>query len=59
MKNGTLILLVMLFLGCSQQEPKEEVTSNPEVDTIQELLSIAKTSKELSLEDRKAYLRDA
>ncbi|WP_108246209.1 tetratricopeptide repeat-containing sensor histidine kinase [Muricauda brasiliensis] len=59
MKNGTLILLVMLFLGCSQQKPKKEVSSNPEVDTIQQLLTIAKTSKELSLDNRKAYLKDA
>lgn len=60
MKNGILILIGILLLGCSQQRPKEKnVTSNPEVDTIQKLLNIAKTSKELSLDDRKAYLRDA
>ncbi|NDV16607.1 hypothetical protein GO009_11275 [Muricauda sp. TY007] len=59
MKNGTLIFLLFLFLGCSQGKTKGENASNPEVDTIQELLNIAKTSKELSLEDRKAYLRDA
>lgn len=59
MKNVTLIFLLFLFLGCSQDKTKGENASNPEVDTIQELLNIAKTSKELSLEDRKTYLRDA
>ena len=58
MKNGTFILLILLVLGCSRQKPKEEAIYNTEVDTIQKLLDIAKTAKELSLEDRKAYLRD-
>ena len=49
----------MLFVGCSHQKSKEENVSNPELDSIHELLKIAKTAKELSLEDRKAYLRDA
>ncbi len=59
MKNGTIILLLLLFLGCTQRTPKEETVSNPEIDSIQKLVNIAKTAKELPLEDRKAYLKEA
>ncbi|MCR9227528.1 MAG: sensor histidine kinase [Flavobacteriaceae bacterium] len=49
----------MLFFGCSQQQPKKEASSNSELDSIQELIKIARLSKELSLENRKAYLKEA
>ncbi|AEM72439.1 putative signal transduction histidine kinase [Allomuricauda ruestringensis DSM 13258] len=51
--------MLILFWGCARQKPKEKVTSSPQIDSIQELLSIAKTAKELSLEDRKAYVKEA
>jgi len=46
-------------LGCSQHEPKQDSVSNPQVDSIQKLITIAKTAKELPLQNRKAYLEDA
>ena len=59
MKTGTFILLLLLVLGCSQHEPKQDSVSNPQVDSIQKLITIAKTAKELPLQNRKAYLEDA
>lgn len=59
MKNGTLILLLLILFGCSNQKHEDEKIFNAELDSIQELVKIAKTSKELSLEDRKAHLKDA
>lgn len=59
LKTGTFILLFLFVLGCSQHKPKQKPTSNPQVDTIQELVEIAKTAKELSLENRKSYLEEA
>ncbi|MDF0716154.1 sensor histidine kinase [Muricauda sp. 334s03] len=59
MKTGTFIVLFLFVLGCAQHEPKQESASNPQVDSIQELVTIAKTAKELSLEDRKSYLEEA
>lgn len=59
MKNGLFILLLLVIWGCSQHEPKNETASNPELDSIQQLINIAKTAKELSREARKGYLKDA
>ncbi|MBA4744163.1 MAG: sensor histidine kinase [Muricauda sp.] len=51
--------MLILFWGCDMQKPKEEVTASPQIDSIQKLLTIAKTAKELSLEDRIAYVKEA
>ena len=59
MKNGTYLLLTFLVWGCTQQTSQKESVSNPKVDSIQRLINVAKTAKELPLEDRKAYLADA
>ncbi|MDF0705948.1 tetratricopeptide repeat-containing sensor histidine kinase [Flagellimonas okinawensis] len=59
MKNTTFLIFLLIFWGCSQHQQKETVDSNPELDSIQELLTIAKKAKELSSEDRKAYLKEA
>ncbi|MER3319062.1 MAG: sensor histidine kinase [Allomuricauda sp.] len=59
MKNRTYILLLIAFWGCVRQTAEKEVASNPKVDSIQELVNIAKTAKELPLEDRKVYLEEA
>ncbi|MFT0715435.1 ATP-binding protein [Flagellimonas lutimaris] len=59
MKNRTYIILLIVFWGCSRQTPQKESVSNPKVDSIQELINLAKTGKEIELQDRKAYLTDA
>ncbi|MBO0329655.1 tetratricopeptide repeat-containing sensor histidine kinase [[Muricauda] lutisoli] len=59
MKNGTYLLLILLLWGCTQQTSEKESVSKSKVDSIQELISIAKTAKELPLQDRKSYLTDA
>ena len=59
MKNRTYIILLIVFWGCARQTPQKEPISNPKVDSIKELVNIAKTAKELPLQDRKAYLTDA
>ncbi|MBR9854316.1 MAG: hypothetical protein GYB37_07015, partial [Algicola sp.] len=58
MKNLVLAILLLIW-GCSQKSSDEATATNPEIDSIQELINIAKTSKELSLEDKKAYLKQA
>jgi len=59
LKTVTFILLLLFVLGCAQHEPKQEPAHNPQVDSIQEMVNIAKTAKELSLENRKSYLEQA
>ncbi|WP_437395218.1 tetratricopeptide repeat-containing sensor histidine kinase [Flagellimonas lutimaris] len=59
MKNLTYIFLLIIFWGCSKKSPEQEVVSYPRVDSIQELVNIAKTAKELPLGDRKVYLEEA
>ena len=59
MKNRTYIILLIVFWGCSRQTPQKESVSNPKVDSIQKLINFAKTTKELTLRDKKAYLTNA
>ena len=59
MKKVTFAILAVLIWGCTKQSPKTEATTSPELDSIQELVNIAKTAKELSLEDKKVYLKQA
>jgi len=59
LKNGLIILLLVCIWGCSRQKAKQEVTADPQIDSIQQLLDIAKTASELSLEDRRSYLKEA
>lgn len=51
--------MLFLFWGCSQHRQEDATNTNPELDSIKELISIANTAKELSKEDRKAYLKEA
>lgn len=51
--------MLIVFCGCARQTPQKESVSNPKVDSIQELINLAKTAKELPLQDRKTYLTDA
>ena len=46
-------------MGCNQQATKKEEARDPKIDSIQELLKIAKTAKELPLNERQAYIEDA
>ncbi len=59
MKNGAFILVLLLVLGCKQQASNDETVRNPKVDSIQQLLTIAKTAKELSPDERRTYIQDA
>ncbi|MEY8779954.1 ATP-binding protein [Allomuricauda sp. XS_ASV26] len=59
MKKVTFAILAVLIWGCAKQSPKTEAITGPELDSIQELVNIAKTAKELTLEDKKAYLKQA
>lgn len=59
MKNGLLILLLVCIWGCSQHKSKQETASDPQIDSIQALLGIAKTATELSFEDRQSYIKEA
>lgn len=59
LKNGVFILVLLLVLGCKQQVSNDETVRNPKVDSIQQLLTIAKTAKELSSDERRAYIQDA
>ncbi|WP_421812105.1 tetratricopeptide repeat-containing sensor histidine kinase [Flagellimonas sp.] len=59
MKNGLLILLLVCIWGCSQHKSKQEAVSDPQIDSIQALLDIAKTPTELSFEDRQSYVKEA
>lgn len=46
-------------MGCKQQVSNDETVRNPKVDSIQQLLTIAKTAKELSPDERRTYIQDA
>ncbi|SDQ70099.1 tetratricopeptide repeat-containing sensor histidine kinase [Flagellimonas zhangzhouensis] len=59
MKKGIYILILCCFWACSKPEKTEAVVADSKVDSIQALIKIAKKAKELSLEDRKAYLIEA
>ena len=59
LKNGVFILVLLLVLGCKQQVSNDETVRNPKVDSIQQLLTIAKTAKELSPDERRTYIQDA
>ncbi|MHA7831497.1 MAG: tetratricopeptide repeat-containing sensor histidine kinase [Flagellimonas sp.] len=59
MKNGVLIIVLLLVLGCRDKASTEETVRNPKVDSIQQLLNIAKTAKELSSDERRVYIQDA
>jgi len=59
LKKVTFAILAVLIWGCTKQSPKTEATTSPELDSIQDLVNIAKTAKELPLEDKKAYLNQA
>nr|WP_297788097.1 sensor histidine kinase [uncultured Allomuricauda sp.] len=59
LKNGTYLFFILLLWGCGYQTSEKEAVSNPKVDSIQELVNIAKTAKELPLHDKKEYLIDA
>ncbi|WP_424989011.1 tetratricopeptide repeat-containing sensor histidine kinase [Flagellimonas sp.] len=59
LKNGAFILVLLLVLGCKQQASNDETVRNPKVDSIQQLLTIAKTAKELSPDERRTYIQDA
>ncbi|MCK0159785.1 sensor histidine kinase [Allomuricauda sp. F6463D] len=59
MRNVTHILIFLFFWSCTQNIPKEQTVSDPTIDSIQELIRTARTAKELTEADRKAYLNDA
>jgi two-component system, NarL family, sensor kinase len=59
LKNGVFILVLLLVLGCKRQASNKDTVRNPKVDSIQQLLNIAKTAKELSSDERRAYIQDA
>ena len=59
MKKVAYILLLVLFCGCKEKAPKEEKVLSPKLDSIQELVKIAETAEELTLEDRISYLKEA
>lgn len=60
MKNGAyIILLLLLFWGCAEPSPQGKTVHAPEIDSIQELVNIARTAKELSIEERRNYVREA
>ncbi|RIV41998.1 hypothetical protein D2V05_18000 [Flagellimonas pelagia] len=50
---------MLLFWGCTHKTNESTSASNPDLDSIQKWLKIAKNGKELSLENRKQYLDDA
>ncbi|WP_127020766.1 tetratricopeptide repeat-containing sensor histidine kinase [Flagellimonas beolgyonensis] len=46
-------------MACSNKNQKEEVATNPKLDSIQQWINLAQKSKDLSLEDRTFYLKKA
>ncbi len=59
MKKLSIIFSFLLFLSCSNQVNEIKTSSNPELDSIQSLIEIAKGAKELSVNERLDYLKDA
>ncbi|RIV68523.1 hypothetical protein D2U88_15025 [Flagellimonas aequoris] len=59
MKFKSLILSLLLFWGCTYEAKKGTSASNPDLDSIQEWIKIARNGKELTLSDRKFYLTKA
>lgn len=59
MKVFIFLLATLFIFSCSKKRNKEEASSSPEIDSIQEWLAVAKKTQELSYEDRKFYLEKA
>ncbi|WP_318308743.1 tetratricopeptide repeat-containing sensor histidine kinase [Flagellimonas crocea] len=59
MKNRAYIFILMLLWGCTKQNKHNESISNPQIDSIQQLVNLVKTAKELSIEDQITYLKIA
>ena len=59
MKIKAIIPVLLLLWGCTHSTPNRETSANPDLDSIQEWIRIAKNGEELSLENRKQYLVDA
>jgi len=59
LKKLSIIFSFLLFLSCSNQVNEIKTSSNPELDSIQSLIEIAKDAKELSVNERLDYLKDA
>ena len=59
MKNKSLILLLILISSCGRQSKVNKIDITPESTAINDWINAARDSVQLSMENRKQYLRDA